>query len=260
MIGLRRALFTRALLTCALLLAADAVRASAGEASQPTPFSRMQPEGTVAGWQPLRPARNAAPTHYRLIDDGSMVVLKAEAERSMSGLIHPVEVDVRRYPKLRWRWKVGGPVANADMTQKSGDDYAARIYVMFDYPLERLSFGTRAKLKLAESLYGQKIPAAAINYVWDSRQPVGTILPNAYTDRARMIVVQSGTERSGQWVTETRDLAADFRSAFGEDPPNVIAVAIATDTDNTGEKATAWYGDIEFLPADGGGRRPATQP
>ena len=83
-----------------------------------------------------------------------------------------------------------------------------------------------------------------INYVWDNRQPVGTVRPNAYTDRTRMWVLESGTARAGEWVTETRDLAADFRAAFGEAPPDLIGIAIATDTDNTGEHATAWFGDL----------------
>ncbi|OGB26596.1 MAG: hypothetical protein A3I66_17285 [Burkholderiales bacterium RIFCSPLOWO2_02_FULL_57_36] len=225
-------------------LAAHAVAA----APEVPAFSRMTPGGAVAGWQTLKPAPNANDTRYRLVPDAGTVVLKAEAESAMSGLIHPVRVDIRRYPLLRWRWKVAAPLQTADMTQKSGDDYAARIYVMFDYPAEKLPFGTRAKLRLAEALYGQRIPTAALNYIWDNRQPVGTIQSNTYTDRARMIVVRSGAAQAGRWITETRDLAADFRAAFGEDPPDIVAVALATDTDNTGESATAWYGDIEFLP------------
>lgn len=210
-------------------------------------FSRMTPGEAVTGWQALKPAPKANDTRYSLMADGGKVVLKAEADSSMSGLIYPVRVDVRQYPMLRWRWKVAAPLKNADMTQKTGDDYAARIYVMFDYPAEKLSFGTRTKLRLAEALYGQRIPTAALNYIWDNRQPVGTIQPNTYTDRARMIVVRSGALQAGQWITEIRDLAADFRAAFGEDPPDIVAVALATDTDNTGVRATAWYGDIEFL-------------
>lgn len=220
------------------------------------PFSAMPPGDTISSWQILKPARGANDTRYRLVRDAGKVVLQADAENAMSGLIHPVAIDLRDTPRLRWRWKIAAPVAGADMTQKSGDDYAARLYVMFDYPVEKLSFGTRAKLKLAETLYGQKIPAAALNYVWDASQPVGTTMPNAYTDRARMLVLQSGGARSGEWVTETRDLAADFRRAFGEEAPGVIAVALATDTDNTQGNATAWYGDIEFLPASGASSAP----
>jgi len=213
-------------------------------------FSDMTPGGAVTGWQVLKPAPKAADTRYSLTLDAGATVLMAQADGSMSGLIHAVRVDVRRYPLLRWRWKVAAPVNKADMTQQSGDDYAARLYVMFDYPVRRLSFGTRMKLQLAEAMYGQRIPTAALNYVWDNRQPVGTIQANTYTDRARMIVTRSGAAQAGQWVTETRDLRADFRAAFGEDAPDVVAVAIATDTDNTGESATAWYGDIEFLQPD----------
>lgn len=213
-------------------------------------FSKMAPGGEISGWDVLKPAPNARETRYSLVRDGDKTVVNAQAEASMSGLTHPIRVDIRQFPLLRWRWKIAAPVKTADMTTKAGDDYAARIYVMFDYPLEKLPFGTRTKFRLAESFYGQKIPTAALNYVWDNRQPIGTIQPNTYTDRARMVVLRSGGNRAGEWVTETRDLQADFRAAFGEDAPDVVAIALATDTDNTGESATAWYGDIEFLPQD----------
>lgn len=211
-------------------------------------FSTMPLGSNILHWQPLKPAPKALDTLYTLIRDDGTTVLMAEANRSMSGLLYPIRINVKQTPLLQWRWKISNVLADADMTKKSGDDYAARIYVLFDYPVEKLPFGTRAKLKLAESVYGQKVPTAALNYVWDNRMAPGTIRPNAYTDRARMIVLQSGNDKAGRWITETRDLAADFRSAFGEEPPDVIAVALATDTDNTGEKVTAWYGDIQFSP------------
>ena len=213
-------------------------------------FSQMRDNGQIAGWLPLKPAPKAADTRYSLVTDNGIVVLKAEATKSMSGLSYPIRVDLRQTPLLRWRWKISAPVNSADMTKKSGDDYAARIYVMFDYPTEKLSLATRLKLKLAASIYGLSIPTAALNYVWDNRQPVGTVQANTYTDRARMMVLQSGATKAGLWQTETRDLAADFRLAFGEDAPDVVAIALASDTDNTGETVTAWYGDIEFFPMD----------
>lgn len=238
--------------TCFGLLA---LAGTAVSAQQVAPFSAMAPGGPITGWQPLKPAPKAADTLYSLVSNAGTTVLNADARHAMSGLIHTVRADIRRRPLLRWRWKIAAPLNSADMTRKSGDDYAARIYVLFDYPVEKLSLSTRAKLKFAEALYGQKIPTAALNYVWDNRHAIGTIQPNAYTDRARMIVLESGAAAAGEWVTETRDLAADFRAAFGEDAPDVVAIALATDTDNTGESAVAWYGDIEFLPADAGHAR-----
>jgi hypothetical protein len=63
-----------------------------------------------------------------------------------------------------------------------------------------------------------------------------------------MVAVESGDGNAGRWVDEERNLVEDYRRAFGENPPMVGAVAIMTDTDNTGEHAVAWYGAIRFLP------------
>ena len=134
------------------------------------------------------------------------------------------------------------------MNTKAGDDYAARLYVLFDYDSAKLPLGTRLKIKLAKILYGVDVPAAALNYVWDNRHPIGTLQANAYTDRVRMLVVESGAAHVNEWRSETRDVAADFRAAFGEQTPAVVSIAIAGDTDNTGETVTAWFGDIRFLP------------
>ncbi len=209
--------------------------------------SSASTQGLPNGWQPFNPAPKAKPTRYVVERDGTEEVIRADADGSMSGLIRRLRIDPVHTPMLRWRWRIVQPLKAADMTTKAGDDYAARLYVLFDYDPAKLDFGTRTKLALAKLLYGVEVPAAALNYVWDNRYPVGTLRPNAYTDRARMVVVESGASRAGQWVTVTRDLGADFRAAFGEDPPAVVAIAIATDTDNTGEQATAWYGTIRFL-------------
>lgn len=238
----------RALLPAAIALLLCATHGAVLAEPAVPAFSRMTAGGPIEGWRAFRPALKAADTRYSVVTDEGIPVLRAEARNSMSALTHTVRVDTRRFPLVRWRWKVETPVAQADMTRKTGDDYAARIYVMFDYPRARLPLSSRLAMAVAESVYGQQIPTAALNYVWDNRQPVGTIRPNAYTDRARMLVVRSGTAGQGQWHTETRDLRADFRAAFGEDPPDVVGLAIATDTDNTASQALAWFGDIIFLP------------
>jgi hypothetical protein len=90
------------------------------------------------------------------------------------------------------------------------------------------------------------VPAAALCYVWDGKLPAGTGLWSAYTDRVRLVVVESGPGRLGQWVAEKRNVAADFRAAFGEAPPRISGIAIAADTDQTGAKVRAWIGDIRF--------------
>ncbi|MHB1668628.1 DUF3047 domain-containing protein [Thiomonas sp.] len=222
------------------------------------PFSANAPgHARPAGWSAFRPAPKAASTRYTLVDDEGVTVIEARADDSMSGLIHRTDIDLSRTPLLRWRWKIRHAIAVADLDRKSGDDYAARLYVLFAVPHDELSFGLRAELAIARAIYGTDVPAAAINYVWDNSHAVDTMLPNAYTARAMMVVTDSGNTRAGHWVSQTRDVAADFRRAFPDlarhGLPRVGAVAIATDTANTHGRATAWYGDIAFLAAVDGG-------
>ena len=72
------------------------------------------------------------------------------------------------------------------------------------------------------------------------------MLSNAYTKRAVMFVIETGSEKLNRWIEEERNIYDDYRRAFGEEPPMISGVAIMTDTDNTGESATAYFGDIRF--------------
>lgn len=67
-----------------------------------------------------------------------------------------------------------------------------------------------------------------------------------HTELVRIVVVESGSSRVNRWLAVERDVAADFKAAFGEEAPRVTAIAIATDTDNTSESVVAHYGDISF--------------
>jgi hypothetical protein len=82
--------------------------------------------------------------------------------------------------------------------------------------------------------------------VWDAHLPVGTVVVNPRSDRIRSIVVDSGPGELRRWRDHRRDLAADFRHAFAEEPGPLTSVALMTDSDNTRSQARAWYGAIEF--------------
>ena len=130
------------------------------------------------------------------------------------------------------------------MTQKSGDDYAARIYITFAQDPDHLSFFQRARMGAIKMIYGQAPPAAALAYVWGNRAEVGSVHPSPYTNRLQMIVVESGPDHLNNWRMARRDIVKDFQRAFGNDPPRISGIAVMSDTDNTGESATAWYGDM----------------
>ena len=190
------------------------------------------------------------PTQYGLRKWDGVIAIEAKAKKSMALLGRTLAIDLKKRPFLCWQWRIDAPVASADMTRKSGDDYAARVYLIFAVPPDQLSFGTRTKLRLARSIYGSQVPDAALNYVWDNRHPVGTLQDNAYTDRARMLVLRSGAGQAGVWVQERRNVLADFQRAFGEIGGELRGLAIASDTDNTGEEAHAGFADFRFVETE----------
>lgn len=166
-------------------------------------------------------------TRYSLTVEDGRTVLKAVSHASASGLFKRVHVNLRKTPYLHWSWKIDHTLGDLPERTKQGDDYPARVYVVFSGGI--FFWETRA-----------------INYVWSSHQPPGSTWKNAFTANARMIAVRSGPGQAGQWVTERRNVRRDYRRLFGGDADTVDAVAIMTDTDNSGKSATAYYGDIYF--------------
>ena len=224
---------------------------AAAAASPIAPFSGAAPGGRLpAGWRSfgLRSVPRAEPV---MVEDGGATVLQLRAAAAAGSAVQRLDVDPALAPVLSWRWKVDRVVRGADLARKDGDDYAARVYVTFDVPLDELPFTTRARIVLARVLFGSELPSAALCYVWDNRHAVGTSAWNAYSDRVRMVVLRNGDANVGEWVDEARDVAEDFRAAFGrqrESLPHVSGVAVSTDTDQTGETVTAWFGDLALGP------------
>jgi len=227
-----------------------AAQSQAVEAIPALAFSGLQPGGQLPSeWRMVTSPKIRDHTRYSLVADGPATVLRAESDRSMSSLARTLDVDPDRYPRLRWRWKIENLVAKSDIRSKTGDDFPVRLYVFFDFDVRKLAFSQRVKVRLARLLYGEEIPLAALCYVWATRDSVGSSAWNAFTDRVRMIVARSGPESLGRWVEIERNVSEDYRAAFGEAPPRITGVAVASDTDNTGERAVSYFGDAEFLPA-----------
>ena len=206
-------------------------------------------DGLPDGWKPLTFKKIEKQTVYQLVKDGGDTVVKAVSEASASGLTREIKINLTEYPIVQWRWKVANVLTKGDVTRREGDDYPARIYITFEYDPKKVGFFEKAKYEAAKAWYGQYPPLGAINYIWESKAPKGTVVSNPYVERVKMIVVESGTERLNQWVSEERNIYEDYKKAFGEEPPMISGIAIMTDTDNTGESATAFYGDIVFKKA-----------
>ena len=230
----------------ALLLLPRAAGAQAGAVAVMR-CSELAGGAPLPEWlEPVTVGGKAKPTEFALVEDDGRTVLRARARASASGLGRTLRVDPAAYPILAWRWKAANLPAHGDLRKKEGDDYALRLYVTFDLDPSVLSLGDRMRLSLARAIWGDRLPVAALCYVWDTRAEPGTIAPNAYTDRVRMVVADSGPGALGRWVAHERDVAADFKLAFGMPAPSVASVIVSADTDNTGESTESWFGDIEF--------------
>lgn len=209
-------------------------------------FAPDNPTGLPRDWKPLTFSKILRHTTYRVEGEAGKFWVKAESDASASALVREVQIDPKVYPILRWSWKVENIVRKGDESKKDGDDYAARVYVNFRYDPEKASIWEKTQYGLLRSIYGSYPPKGALNYVWANKLPRGRAVDNVYTSKAKMFAVESGPEKVGQWVNEERNIYQDYKSAFGEEPPPVIGVAIMTDTDNTQEKAVAYYRDLSF--------------
>ena len=209
------------------------------------------PEGDALppGWQPWILSRFKRPTAYRLVNEQGRTVVRARAESSASGLIHPLKLDPLSHPLLHWHWKVDNLIQKADNTQKHLEDSPVRLVVSFDGDIDKLNMQDRIFFDNVRLLTGQQMPYATLMYIWENRAPRETVIDNRHTSRIKMIVAESGRDRLGQWQEVTRNIIEDYRRAFGEEPGRITAIGIMTVTDNTGDNAHAWYGDIEFRRA-----------
>jgi len=165
-------------------------------------------------------------TRYTVIKGENGHVLKAESNASASALIFRYKYDLKDFPILSWRWKVENTIKKGDESRREGDDYAARVYVIFPHWLPPLT--------------------KSINYIWANKLPVAKHVPNPFYSKAVMVAVESGDENIGKWIAERRNVYEDYKSLFGEDPSLSGGIAIMTDTDNTGESAVAYYDDIRI--------------
>ncbi|MFQ5659339.1 MAG: DUF3047 domain-containing protein [Gammaproteobacteria bacterium] len=167
-------------------------------------------------------------TTYRLVQSGNHTVLKAESRDSASSLIKKIRVDLERYPYLNWKWRIEKRLATGNETKKTGDDYAARIYVVIDGGM--MAWRTRA-----------------VNYVWANRASKGEVWANAFAGKDSMIMaLRSSESKTATWYTEKRDVYKDIRRLFGKEVRFVDAIAIMTDTDNSHGQVESCYGDIYF--------------
>ena len=196
-------------------------------------------------WQAMRLPGKLL-TAYRVAPQGPRDALLAEAASSASMLRQALHIHPDQLGALQFDWRVDQLIPGADMRQRDAEDSPVRLIMVFEGDRQRFSVKNNMLSELTLSLTGEPLPYATLMYVWCNDCPAESVIVNPRTDRIRKLAVESGAERVGQWLNYRRDIRADFKKAFGEEPGALLGLAIMTDTDNTRSTTRAWYGAIRL--------------
>ncbi len=197
------------------------------------PFGPSAPEkpeeekSPVKGWSMVSYFA-VPPTQYSRAGKG---IIKAESMGSRSSLFKKVGEKEKNHRNLSWGWKISNVVHSAIETKKDRFDAAARV---------RVVFGREEGFKI---LPGGEPSGLKIEYIWATRLPRGHVYDHPGEKNCKVFVVESGEGKVGEWVYEVRNIHKDFKTAFGEDPPGVLAIGIQTDTDHSNEQVTTYYSE-----------------
>jgi hypothetical protein len=183
-------------------------------------FSTWIAKGMPPGWE-LK-AKSGKPA-FEVKRDGDIPALHLKSMDSSYSLQGEVNVDVKRYPVLTWKWKVTQLPKNGDFRNSRSDDQAAQLFLAF----------TKTK---------------AIVYIWDTTAPQGlmeSISPVPFMT-VKVVVVRSGPSELGKWITETRNVYEDYKKLYGEEPPVIRGMRLQINSQHTGSTAESWFADVVF--------------
>lgn len=221
-------------------------------AAPPSPGSPCVSRGLAfddksAAWTPVPLSKIKRDTVYEVVRDGDrQAVLRATADRSASLFVAPLKPALQTPMTLSWDWKTDALIAGADNREKDREDAPLRVLVAFDGDVATLPDAERKRFSRAKNLARRDLPYAVLMYIWTDHVPVGTVLSSAHTSQVKMLAVASGAGDLGRWQSVKRNLADDYRKAYGAEPGPVLAIAVMTDTDNTGSTAVGSYSGVRI--------------
>ena len=168
---------------------------------------------------------------YRVEQDKGLCYVRATSKAAASALYYRIKLDAKnRRPVISWKWRVEKfpeKKLPESLEIQNEDDFAARVYVIFP-----ALFFTNWKV---------------LEYVWTEKLPLGTIGTSPYSKNIKLIVAGSGSGEKDEWLSEERDIVADYVKAYGRTPEyDIGAMAVMTNTEHTGSSADAMYGDIKL--------------
>jgi hypothetical protein len=200
-------------------------------------------DGSPKGWKTTT-YFNTSPTSYQVVKYRGEYVLKAEGIGTSSSLFKEVKAELNDYPIISWRWKISNVIRQAIETQEDRNDSAARVIVVFRSEPEGIPPWYGLEYLVKKIIRKNEPIGPRIEYIWGNRIQKGRIVDNPSVKHSKIIIVESGEKKANLWIREKRNLLDDYKAAFGTEPKGILALGIQTDTDQSNEGVTAYYGTI----------------
>ena len=179
------------------------------------------------------PQDHARPGDFvKVIQDGSGQVLQMYTAGESVQIVLPATSeqlawDLAVHPKLSWQWKAIKLPQQALESQASKNDTGGALYVAFDCEdwLRR---------------------PCIIKYVYSTALSEGTTVRYG---KLRVLVVSTGLDGIGEWMTIERNVVEDYRELFGQDPPgNPRFIMLWGDSDTTEGESDVYFDNLMLLP------------
>lgn len=177
-------------------------------------------KGIPKGWELKEKSGKA---DFGIVKDGDLHALQLKSANTSFSFQKSVDIDIKQYPVLSWKWKVTKLPEGGDFRKSSTDDQAAQLFIAFS-------------------------KTRAIVYIWDTTAPQGMIGDAAapFFMKIKAVVVRSGQSELGKWLSESRNVYEDYKKIFGEEPPHVQGVRLQINSQHTGTSAESFFADVMF--------------
>ncbi|HFD91934.1 MAG TPA: DUF3047 domain-containing protein [Gammaproteobacteria bacterium] len=202
------------------------------------------------GWSLRRWSPSAWNGDARWVNVDGEAAVRLSSNGALTFLEKTVDIDLRRYPRVRWQWRVENILEGIDERTRAGDDHPIRLFFVFEPDEEKQSLWFRIKRFLYLDLrHGHPFGGRFIEYLWSSHLAAGTVIDDPGKPWQKLMVIEGGAQHLGQWLSYERNLYADFKALYQEEPRRLIFIGILNDTDQTGQQATSYVRDLQFLRA-----------
>ena len=188
---------------------------------------KLDKEGIPDGWS-YRGKPGTPDVKYEIVEDKELKhkVLHITSDKA-SGVImvDASDVDLKKYPIMRWRWKAVTLPTGADATVKSKDDQGIAVYVG----------------------YG-RISQSSISYNWQTETPKGKSGSSTYNWVVDVdwFTLRGKNDKKDTWFEEEVNVYDDMNKIFKKIPSS-WALSISSNSQYTESKADVYLDYIEFV-------------